>query len=77
MAEQRADEVNCKLEISASEDVSSSVFVFLFQSNLSIIPDDLRNFYLDKNGFTLKWNVKINGNIFPLHFIEIGLSISN
>ena len=35
--------------------------VFLPQKNTCILPEDLRDFYLTTDGFTLTWSVKLDG----------------
>lgn len=34
--------------------------VFLPQKNTCILPEDLRDFYLTTDGFTLSWSVKLD-----------------
>lgn len=39
-------------------------FVFISQKNTCILPEDLRDFYLTTDGFTLTWSVKLDSR-FP------------
>ena len=38
------------------------------------MPDDLKNFYMTNNGFTLTWSVKMNGNGKSYYFILISVN---
>lgn len=47
-----------------------SSFVFIFQKNTCILPEDLRDFYLTTDSFTLTWSVKLDSrcpDVFCLH----------
>lgn len=37
-----------------------SSFVFICQKNTCILPEDLRDFYLTTDSFTLTWSVKLD-----------------
>nr|XP_061814644.1 tubulin polyglutamylase complex subunit 2-like [Nerophis lumbriciformis] len=41
------------------------------QKNNCILPEDLRDFYLTTDGFTLTWNVKLENECFPLGCMTI------
>ncbi|XP_077581867.1 tubulin polyglutamylase complex subunit 2 isoform X2 [Stigmatopora nigra] len=41
------------------------------QKNNCILPEDLRDFYLTTDGFTLTWNVKLDNECFPLGCMTI------
>ena len=38
------------------------------------MPDDLKNFYMTNNGFTLTWSVKMNGNGKSYYFILVSVN---
>lgn len=42
-------------------DMYNKTAVFLPQKNTCILPEDLRDFYLTADGFTLTWSVKLDG----------------
>ncbi|XP_031551944.1 tubulin polyglutamylase complex subunit 2-like [Actinia tenebrosa] len=41
------------------------------QSNMCILPQDIRSFFLTSNGLLIQWCVKFGGNMFPLGKMEI------
>uniref|UniRef100_A0A3Q2W3R0 Tubulin polyglutamylase complex subunit 2 n=1 Tax=Haplochromis burtoni TaxID=8153 RepID=A0A3Q2W3R0_HAPBU len=43
-----------------------SSFVFICQKNTCILPEDLRDFYLTTDSFTLTWSVKLDSECVPL-----------
>lgn len=56
----------CDIQVSHNPPASKSEISIWEQKNNCMIPDDLRSFYLVMDGFSLKWNVKINDIGIPI-----------